>query len=194
MSHVCIINGNPDPSPERFAAAIAQAYAAGAVEGGHSVSCIDVGALEFGFVRGKAMFDTPPEGDVAVEREKIAAADHVVIIYPMWLGTMPAMLKAFLEEAARGGFFVQPTPDNEGWPVKVMAGKSARVIVTMGMPGFLYRVMFRAHSLKSLEGLILRLSGFKPVRSTVFGSVEEQNPARRETFLKAVHALGREAR
>ena len=42
-----------------------------------------------------------------------------------------------------------------------MSGKSARIVVTMGMPGFWYRWYFRAHSLRSLQRNILKFVGFR---------------------------------
>jgi putative NADPH-quinone reductase len=63
----------------------------------------------------------------------------------------------------------------------------------MGMPGFFYRWVFRAHSLKSLERNILTFVGFKPVRASVVGMVESPKPAGRERWLKRMDALGRAA-
>ena len=51
--------------------------------------------------------------------------------------------------------------------MKFHSGKSARIIVTMGMPGSLYRWYFRAHSLHSLQRNILDFIGFRRVRALV---------------------------
>ena len=65
-------------------------------------------------------------------------ADHVVLFFPLWLGDMPALLKGYLEQVARPGFAFGA---GEGAPLRQRAlrGRSARVIVTMGMPAALYR-------------------------------------------------------
>ena len=75
-----------------------------------------------------------------------------------------------------------------------MSGRSARIIVTMGMPAFFYEIVYRAHSVKSLERNILRFTGFAPVERSILGPVEGGNERRRVTWLKKVEALGREAR
>lgn len=50
---------------------------------------------------------------------------------------MPALLKAFFEQALRPGFAMS-TSAKGGW-TKLLSGRSARVVVTMGMPAFVYR-------------------------------------------------------
>jgi hypothetical protein len=75
------------------------------------------------------------------------------------------------------------------WP-GLLNGKSARIIVTMGMPAWLYRWYFLAHSLKSLERNILRFSGVKPVRETLIGGVEAGGMPSRARWLETVRARG----
>ena len=89
-----------------------------------------------------------------------------MIVHPLWLGTMPALLKAFLEQAFRPGFAMGKADEGQGWSRK-LAGKSARIVVTMGMPALLYRWYFGAHGLKSLEQSILAIVGIKPSRHTL---------------------------
>jgi putative NADPH-quinone reductase len=77
---------------------------------------------------------------------------------------------------------------------KELGGKSAHVIVTMGMPAPVYRWYFRAHSLKSLERNVLKFCGIAPVRATIIGMVEAGGPERHRRWLEKVRALGRRAR
>jgi putative NADPH-quinone reductase len=188
---ICIVNGHPDNSPGHFVPALADAYEQGAREAGHAVSRIDIGSLPVEFLHNQAEFDTPPCEVIAAEREKIAAADHLVLIYPLWMGAMPAMTKAFLEQVGRGGFFVDTGGDSSKWPVQRLKGKSVRIVVTMGMPGLAYRLMFGAHSLKGLEKGVFSISGFRPVRHTVLGSVEAAGAQGRARMLYRVGEMGR---
>lgn len=119
-------------------------------------------------------------------------ATHVVIFYPLWLGSMPAMLKALLEQMLRPGFAFS-TRKLGRWPVKFMSGKSARIVVTMGMPALIYRWYFRAHSLRSLQRNILKFVGFRRVSSTIIGSVGNLTRAQREARLQNVRDLGEAA-
>ncbi|OYW83707.1 MAG: hypothetical protein B7Z20_12200 [Sphingobium sp. 32-64-5] len=118
-------------------------------------------------------------------------ADHLLILYPLWLGDMPALLKAFLEQVMRPGFAIDE--GSAGAEAKLLSGRSARIIVTMGMPAPFYRFFYRAHSLKSLDRNILRAVGFDSARYSIIGSVEASAPAR-EAWLRSVALLGDAAR
>ena len=64
----------------------------------------------------------------------------------------------------------------------------------MGMPGFVYRWFFGAHSLKSLERNILRFVGIAPVPETLIESIETCVDEPRRKWLDNVQALGRPAK
>jgi putative NADPH-quinone reductase len=125
-------------------------------------------------------------------QEAIAWAGHLVLVFPLWLGDMPAVLKGFLEQVARPGFAFG-TEGGNPFGRKGLAGRSARVVVTMGMPAFVYRHYFRAHSIKSLERNILGFVGIAPVRETLVGSVEALDAAGRAGWLAKLRKLGRDA-
>jgi putative NADPH-quinone reductase len=121
----------------------------------------------------------------------ISWAQHLVIFFPLWLGDMPALLKAFLEQVARPGFAFAP---EDGSPFgKKLKGRSARVVVTMGMPALVYRFYFRAHSVKSLERNILGFVGMAPVNETLIGAVDSLDDKTRQRWFAKMRALGREA-
>ena len=188
--HILIIQGHPDPAGNHYGHALAEAYRIGAEEGGHWVETLSVAQLDFEMLRTQAewmMGETAT--DIRRAQQAIAKADHLVIFYPLWLGSMPALLKGFLEQALRPGFAVG-YPDKPGDYAKLLKGKSARIVVTMGMPAFVYRWFFRAHSIKSLERNILRFCGIKPIRESLIGMVEGK-PAHREKWLGKMRALGR---
>lgn len=191
---IVIIQGHPDPEGGHYGHALAKAYADGATEGGHAVEVVPVAQLEFPLLRSKRDFDSgdPPDA-IRQCQARIKAADHLVIIHPLWLGSMPALLKGFLEQVFRPDFAFERA-EKPGRPgKKLLQGKSARVIVTMGMPGFAYRWFYGAHAVKSLERNILAFTGFKPIHRTLIGMVEAENDKGRQKRLGEVHALGREA-
>lgn len=189
---ITVIDGHPDPGAERLCHALAAAYETGAREAGHEVERIDVAGLDFPILRTQAAFEggaVDPAIDDAQRR--IAWADHIVIVYPLWLGTMPALLKAFVEQVFRPGFAFEA--ESKGWPRKLLAGRTARIVITMGMPAFLYRWFYLSHSLRSLERNILKFCGIKPVGETILGMVEAASDARRASWLDKMSALGRRA-
>ena len=77
---------------------------------------------------------------------------------------------------------------------KRLKGKTARIIVTMGMPALVYRWYFGAHSLKSLERNILGFSGIGPIKESLFGMVEGVGDAKRQKWLTKMRSLGSLAR
>lgn len=168
---ILVINGHPDTRPERFCSALTAAYVESAAGAGHTMRRIDVGALRFPFlVKFEDFQVAPTDADIVKAQADIAWAEHLVFIHPLWLGAAPAMLKAFLERVACGGFaFDSGTAGN---PHRGLTGKSARVIVTMGMPALAYRVMFGGFGIRAFARGVLRISGVRPVRLTYFGGIE----------------------
>jgi putative NADPH-quinone reductase len=191
---ILILQGNPDPSGRRYGHALASAYVEGARTAGHTVRSIEVAALEFPLLRTKEQWEKEdaPES-IRRAQEGIAWAEHLLIVYPLWLGAMPAMLKAFLEQALRPGFAIGKSTGVGMWK-KLLNGKTAHVVVTMGMPAPVYRWFFRAHSLKNFERNILRFCGIAPVRRSLIGSVETIEPRVRERWLARMRTFGAVAR
>ena len=147
--------------------------------------------LEFPLLKSaRAWRDEPPPDSIQAAQRDIEWAGHMVIFYPLWMGDMPALLKAFIEQALRPGFaFDEP----EGrMPRKLLKGRSARLVVTMGMPALVYRLFYGAHSVRSFKRNILRFSGFGPVRASLIGSVESSG-RHRHRWLDRMRALGRSA-
>jgi putative NADPH-quinone reductase len=187
---IVMIIGHPDATAERFCRHLANAYAEGAVSGGHEVKTIDVATLAFPVLRTRDEWENGrPVASIAATQQTIGWADHLVIVFPLWLGGMPALLKAFLEQTLRPGFALPKGTVGLRWK-KRLAGKSARIVVTMGMPAVLYRVYFRAHSVKSLERNILKFCGISPVRESLIGLVEADKVGKREAWLGKMRALG----
>ncbi len=193
MTSIAIIQGHPDSREPHLCHALADAYAAGASDGGHQVHRIEIAALDFPLIRSQQQFvDTEPPPCIVETQAAISAADHLVFVYPLWLGTMPALLKAFLEQSFRYGFALDVSAS--GFPGKLLKGKSARVVMTMGMPVVAYRRLFGAHSLKSFEQSILKMSGIKPVRESLFGGVDAVSEEKRQRWLSQLNKLGRRGR
>lgn len=170
--------------------ALAAAYAEGA-EGRHEVRRIELATLDFPLLRTRQEWteNEPPPG-IAAAQEAIRWAEHIVIIFPLWLGDMPAKLKGMLEQTARPGFALRY---GKGFPEGLLKGRSARIVATMGMPALLYRLYYRAHAVKLLERNILRFAGMQPVRTSLIGGVEG-SPAGRKRWLERMREYGREAR
>jgi putative NADPH-quinone reductase len=188
MARLAIIQGHPDPAGGHLCHALAEAYEAGARAAGHAVTRIDVARLGFPWLQTKAAFETGPLPEaLRPAQQAIGAADHLCIVYPLWLGTLPAVLKAFLEQVFRPGFAFNAGERHWRRPLK---GKSARIVVTMGMPVLLYRWYFGAHGVKSLERSVLGFCGIGPIRESLFGLVDAPAPVRRARWIERMRRLG----
>lgn len=192
-TQILLIQGHPDPAGGHLCQALANAYADGAREAGHELRSIDVAQLDFPLLRSQSEWahgPLPPA--LAPAQEAIRWADHLVLFFPLWLGGMPALLKGFFEQIAREGFaFTNDASNPMG--VKLLKGRSARLVVTMGMPAVLYRYYFRAHSVKALERNILGFVGIAPIHETLIGLVEAMDDRTRTKWFDRLHGLGREA-
>ncbi|MFD0914822.1 NAD(P)H-dependent oxidoreductase [Pseudahrensia aquimaris] len=195
MSRIVIVQGHPDGSTKHYCHALAEAYQRGAEDGGHHVDVIDLGKTEVSILRSKVEWESDedlPEFVVDAQR-LIEKSDHLVFIYPLWLGSMPALVKAWIEQVLRASFAFSIVANGKGWEAK-LGGRTARVVVTMGMPALVYRLFYFSHSLRSLERNILKFAGVKPVRSTIIGSIESKDGGARKTWLEKMEAWGRGCR
>jgi putative NADPH-quinone reductase len=190
---ILLIEGHPDAGVRHLNHALADAYAEGASAGGHEVRRVVVASLDFPLVR---TADEWQHGSLPVAlqpaQDNIAWAQHVVLFFPLWLGDMPAVLKGFLEQVARPGFAVGPEGARP-FGHKPLSGRSARVVVTMGMPALAYRWFYRAHSVKSLERNILGFVGFAPIHQTLIGLVDQLGETGVSRWQKKLRQLGQEA-
>ncbi len=190
---ILVINGHPDPAGGHLDHALADAYASGAEGAGHAVTRIDVARLDIPTLRSKQDFEqSDPPPDIEAAQSALEAAEHLVLIYPLWLGTMPGQLKLFLEQVLRPGFAFRYR--DKGLPEKRLKGRSARVVVTMGMPALAYRWFYCAHSLRSLTRNILNFVGIKPVRWTLLGGVEAMGDKAHARWLAHLRDLGARGR
>ena len=185
---ILVIQGHPDPAGGHFCHALGDAYASSAAGAGHEIRTTAVAGLDFPLVRNAAQWEAePPPRSIAQAQELLEWARHLVIVFPLWLGDMPALLKGFFEQTMRPGFAIARARPGRLGP-KLLKGRSARVVVTMGMPALFYRVYYRSHSVKSLKRNVLEFCGVSPVSTSLIGMVEAKE--RRQAWLHRIAALG----
>ncbi|MDH5539780.1 MAG: NAD(P)H-dependent oxidoreductase [Rhizobacter sp.] len=190
---ILVLQGHPDSSQRHWGHALADAYADGARSAGHEVRAVEIARLDFPLLRSAAQWQSGALPESLQEAQAaIGWAEHLVIFFPLWMGDMPALLKGFIEQVARPGFAFDAEGGNP-FARKGLKGRSARVVVTMGMPALVYRFYFRAHSVKSLERNILGFVGIAPVNETLIGGVDGLDDKTRGRWLAKMKALGREA-
>jgi putative NADPH-quinone reductase len=189
---VLIIHGHP--SKESFCYALAQAYKQGAQSAGTEVREINVGDMKFkpNLAHGYRQI-TELEEDLIKAQDSIKWAEHLVFVYPTWWGTMPALLKGFIDRTFLPGFAFKYR-DNSSWWDRLLTGRSARMIVTMDAPVWFYWLTYGRPGHNAMKKATLEFCGIKPVRITSFGSVKQSNGKQREHWLNKVRQLGVKSR
>jgi putative NADPH-quinone reductase len=112
---------------------------------------------------------------------------------PERVASMPALLKGFLEQVMLMRPGIGFSASGAIRPGKPLGGRSAWIVVTMGMPAAIYRRYFRAHGLRALKRNILGFLGVAPVRDTLIGAIEAMNARRRAQWVERLRGLGRKA-
>jgi putative NADPH-quinone reductase/1,4-dihydroxy-2-naphthoate octaprenyltransferase len=167
------------PRPESLCGSLADAYAAGASVAGVELRRFDLAALRFEpNVTQVSPRDQDREDGLRLAMEAIDWADHIVIIFPTWWGTMPAVLKGFLDRVLIPGFAFADRDEGEGWD-KLLSGRSAHLLTTMDTPPWVYRLIYRSPGLNGLARATLGFCGISPVRRTIFGPVKGSSAATR---------------
>ncbi len=186
---ILVIMGHPAVSRKSFCEALAEAYCDAARKAGHAVEYIKLSDLKFDpLLHDGYTGHQPFEPDIRDAREKLRHTDHIVFIYPLWLMMIPALLKGFLERTFTNDFAFQPKAKNP-LGAGLLRGKTARLVQTMGMPTFIYRLYFHAPGAKALKAL-LSFCGIVPVAITYCGAIDDAHDARRNNYLRQMETLG----
>ncbi len=191
MARIAIIVGHPQG--QTLCEALAQAYERGARSAGHEVHLFALSAMNFDPVlRGGYRTEQPLEPDLQAAYDWMAASDHWVMVFPLWCGDMPALMKGFIERILQPDLIRRRGTEREmNW--RIFPGKSARIVMTMGMPTLFYRYWYGANTLRLLKRNILHFIGVKPVRETLYGMVADVPTDKRLQWLKDMEALGKAA-
>ncbi len=185
--NILIIQGHPDAAGGHLCHALADAYAEGAEAAGHNIRRQEVAQQPVTFIHNAAEYartDLPEFADHA--QKDLLWCEHVVLIFPLWLGGMPAMLKAWMEHVFREGFAFTFAPKF----TRNLKGRSARIVVPMGAPAALYRIVFGGFGLRMLRRSVLGMAGIGPVRRSLIGLVDELDTADLQGWLDTMRNLG----
>ena len=189
MSKRILFNqGHPDASQPHLCHALATSYSRRSQSAGHTVKHVDVAELGFPLLRSQKEFETSPvPASLKPVRNEVLWAEHLVIFFRLWAGDMPALLKGFFEQVMRPAFTGKHA---SFFDKKNLSGRTARVVVTMGMPAINYRWYFRASSVKSLEHNLLGIVGIAPVHETLIGLIGNMKPTEAAKWLSKLKRLG----
>ncbi len=191
MKKILIINGHP--KKDSFCNALSDAYRSAASAAGNDVIQLNLYDLEFdpnlknGYSR-----KNKTERDLEFAQDKITWAEHIVIVHPVWWGSVPAVLKGFFDRTLLPGFAFKYRENSVFWD-KLLMGKSGHVIYTIDTPVWIYKYFYGQPSVKQVKDRVLGFCGVEPVKVTGIGPIRKSQTEFREKWIERIGAFGKNA-
>ncbi|MDF3076393.1 MAG: ycaK [Sphingobacteriaceae bacterium] len=186
--NVLVINGHP--REDSFCSAISMAYIAGAKTARAEIRYLPLAERPFNLnVTHSSPKQQVEEPVIQNARELILWANHIVFVYPTWWGTMPALLKGFIDRVFTEGFAFEETEGGAGY-LPLLKGRTAEVITTMDTPKLVYHLIYRAPGHNAMRRSLLEFCGFEMSAMSAFGPVKSSTPEQRERWLASVQKRG----
>ena len=187
MKKILVLLGNPDINT--FSGKLADAYEESAKQAGHGIERINIGDLDFDPILHQGYKQIQElEKDLLMVQDAITWADHIVIIYPNWWCTMPAIMKGMFDRMWLPGFafnFDKPS----GKLIQRLKGKTARVIIVAGTHSpFMTWWKFGDYTNEIAHG-ILGFAGIS-AKVTPFGPSNKVSKDKLEAWERKVRLLG----
>src|SRR5436190_5391902 len=179
--NVLLINGHPRKNS--LSTALMNSYLEGVREGGIECKVLFVTELQFNLhVTHCTPHQQELEPSIVEAQELILWAQHIVFIYPTWWGTMPALLKGFIDRVFTSGFAFEETEAGIGYE-PLLKGKTAEILTTMDTPALVYQFIYRAPGHNAMRRAILEFSGINVTKILSFGPVKSSGQSKRDTWL-----------
>lgn len=188
MKKILIINGHPNKASFNYG--LSEAYKKGAKKSENVIKEIFVGELEFnpnlqfGYQK-----RTELEPDLLKAWNDIKWAEHIVWIYPLWWGFMPAILKGFIDRLFLPNLAFQYKENSTQWD-KLLKGKTAHIINTMDYPVWYYKWFLRERGTKIMKNMILSFVGIKTTKTTYIASIKSSNQEFRKKWIEKIKTIG----
>ena len=185
---IVIINGHPDR--ESFNHALHKAYKTGALSAGNGVEEIILSDMEFSTnLRFGYRKRTDFEPDLLNAWDKIQQADHLVLIFPMWWASMPALMKGLFDRIFLPGFAFE-YQEKSPFPKQLLKGKTSEIITTMDTPVWYYKWVLGNPGIKLLKNSILGFCGIKNKRTTCLSVIKTSDDKQRQKWLSRIEKSG----
>ncbi len=189
---ILIVQGHPDT--ESFCSSLARSYQEGAQSAGHECRLLNVGELQFdsNLAHGYRQIQ-PLEPDLIKAQEWVKWCEHLVVIYPMWWGQMPALLKGFFDRCFLPGFAFKYHANDPFWD-RLLKGRSAHMIVTSDAPVFYNFLAYWDAPITVPKKMIFKFCGFHPVRVSRIGNIKDSRETKLRSVLETMRKKGAKAR
>ncbi len=188
------------PLPDTLTHALAGSYVDAARAAGAEVRVIDLAhdpipdhprsRAQLRAPRADRPDDLPLDADVARYLDDVFWADHLVIFHPQWWGTTPAALKAFIDRVFLSGATFRYR-ERSALSERLLAGRTARIVMTMDSPRFWNRLVYRGAAEASLTRATLGYCGVRTVGISRFTPVRFSDDTARRGWIDRVADRGR---
>ncbi len=185
---ILVIVGNP--ARNSYDDALADAYVAGARSGGAEPRLLRLRELTFdpilheGYRRIQEL-----ESDLKWAQSDLLWSQHLVLVYPVWWGSVPALLKGFLDRVLHPGFAYR-VHENDPFFDKLLTGRSGHLVATSDAPAFWMRLVYRNCDATMLRKAVLQFCGIAPVGLTRIGRIRGSSPEYRARWIERLRKLG----
>ena len=187
---IFILLGHTDSAT--LSGAFADSYETHARAAGHELRRQNIGEMHFDPILHEGYNSIQQlEPDLKDFQENIRWAEHIVIIYPTWWSTMPAMLKGLLDRAWLPHFAFNFADHGLTWK-KLLTGRTARIITSSNTNPWLLRFMYGSPT-TILDLAILRFSGIR-ARSIDFGPSERASDKTRAQWIRKIERLAQKGK
>jgi NAD(P)H dehydrogenase (quinone) len=190
---IVVLVGHPDPK-QTITSELGLLYQTSAEAAGHEVKQFHIAKMHFDPILHEGYKSIQElEPDLKKLQEAITWCDHMVIMYPNWWGTMPALLKGLFDRMWLPGFAFRMRKSKQGTPAlgwyKKMKGKTSRVVVLSGTHPLLLWMFFGDYT-NEIKMAIMWFAGFK-VRMTLIGPSETAPEWKRNEWRRKISRLGK---
>ena len=169
--NVLIIIANP--KVDSFSFAMANKYKELALTKGYKVETIDLYRSKyqqpfFSYENANGLKNTY---EMDFFQSKIAQADELVFIFPYWWGSMPAILKNFIDWNLSRGFAFEYVNSR---PKGLLTDKNVKIFTTTGAPSFIYKITGANNRLKKMfQKQIIEFCGMKLKAFNIYGGIDK---------------------
>lgn len=179
------------PNPHSFCHALLASAQQGAQAAGHTVVTSDLYAEQFPPVLNQADFAAFKAGNPAPEivtaQAHIQAADLLVLVYPLWWGGYPAMLKGWIDRVFSLGFAYIAGPEAS---IGQLTGKQILHLSPIGQTLEEYQTTGIAQSLQHIaQETTFGFCGMTHAGHHLYGRVGDSDATTREQYLSHAASL-----
>ena len=181
------------PNPKSFNHAILEEFTRGLKDGGHTFEVVDLYGVDFDprvKLEELAQFSGGQVAKDAVDQQqKVASADALAFIHPMWGWTFPAILKGWLDRVFSYGFAY--TTSEKGMEGLLKHSKVVLFSTTAG-PEEYYKSSGILDAHMKISNGYFNPAGILNVSYTCFYAVQTVDDKERKKYLQTAYMQGKD--